>query len=403
MSTNAFFPADILLPCGDMKKWACVACDQFSSDRAYWDDVCAIVGDAPSTYKLIVPEAYLGDNDTDVRAVAISDEMAKYLSDGTLTEYKDSFVYVERTVSNGKIRRGIVGKLDLEQYDYSPDSTTPVRASEGTIEARLPARVEVRRSALIELPHIMALISDKNGNIIENLAENSASLPVLYDFDLMKNGGHICGRLVSGENAEKLKAQFEALAAGSPVEVIMGDGNHSLAAAKKLWNEIKLSLSESEKEAHPARFALVEINNVYDDAIEFEAIHRCVFGVDTAKFVEGFKAQNGKGAYTVSVETADCSADIAVDAPSIGALIGKVQDYIDTYIKANGGEVDYIHGEAEVRALGKGSGCVALVLPSMGKDDFFDTVIAGGVFPRKSFSIGHANEKRYYLEGRKIK
>jgi hypothetical protein len=385
-----------------MTKWSVVACDQFSSDRDYWERVKSFVGGAPSTLKLIVPEAYLSDGDTEERAAGIAREMDCYLDCGVFRTLESSCVYVERTLESGAVRRGIVGVLDLEKYDYTPGSRTAIRASEGTIVSRLPARIRVRRSAKLELPHIMALINDRARTVIEPL--EWADLPVLYDFDLMEGGGHICGRLVAGEAAEKVTAALEALAASSDVQVIMGDGNHSLAAAKGYWDEIKESLPPAERETHPARFALVELNNVYDPAIEFEAIHRAVFGVDAEAFAEAFCTAlvSDAGTWPLRCRTAGGDVSFKAEADTIGGLIGRVQDFIDGYLSENGGEVDYIHGEAEVLGLGERENAVGIVLPAMGKGDFFATVESGGAFPRKSFSIGHAREKRYYLECRRI-
>ncbi|MBR2831938.1 MAG: DUF1015 domain-containing protein [Oscillospiraceae bacterium] len=403
MAENAFFPADILIPASaDMTKWSVVACDQFSSDRDYWERVKRFVGDAPSTLKLIVPEAYLSDGDTEERAAGIAREMDSYLDSGVFRTLRSSYVYVERTVESGEVRRGVVGVLDLEKYDYAPGSRTAIRASEGTIVSRLPARIKVRRGAKLELPHIMALINDRDCTVIEPLER--ADLPLLYDFDLMEGGGHICGYQVTGEAAAEVTAALAALAASSDVQVIMGDGNHSLAAAKGYWDEIKGNIPADERETHPARFALVELNNVYDPAIAFEAIHRAVFGVDADTFAAAFELSlaSAGGAWPVRCRTAEKDVAITVDADTIGGLIGKVQDFIDDYLAKNGGEVDYIHGEAEVLALGRREGAAGIVLPAMGKGDFFATVESGGAFPRKSFSIGHAREKRYYLECRKI-
>ena len=402
MAENAFYPADILIPASaDMTKWSVVACDQFSSDRDYWERVKAFVGGAPSTLKLIVPEAYLEDGDTEARAAAIAREMDEYLSSDLFRTLDSSYVYVERTLESGAVRRGLVGVLDLEKYDYAPGSRTAIRASEGTIVSRLPARIKVRRGAKLELPHIMALINDRIKTVIEPLA--GEKLPLLYDFDLMEGGGHIRGFQVTGAAAERTAAALMRLAEASDVQVIMGDGNHSLAAAKGFWDEIKGSLPDGERETHPARFALVELNNVYDPAIEFEAIHRAVFGVDAAAFADALAALDSQsGQWPVRCRTAAGDRELRVEADTIGGLIGKVQEFIDGYLEANGGAVDYIHGEAEVLALGERDNAAGIVLPAMGKSDFFATVESGGAFPRKSFSIGHAREKRYYLECRRI-
>lgn len=404
---NAFLPADILLPkAADMTKWSVIACDQFSSERGYWERVKKAVGDAPSTLKLIVPEAYLGEVDTVRSADDIAAAMRDYLQAGLFKAYENSYIYVERTISDGRIRRGLVGKLDLELYDYTPGASAPVRASEKTIVSRLPARIDVRRRAPLELPHIMALIDDGGCRVIEPLGEKTAGLEMVYDFRLMEGGGAVRGWRITGGGADEIEAGLRCLSENSPVQIIIGDGNHSLAAAKAYWDEIKGSIGIEERRTHPARFALVELNNVYDPAVSFEAIHRVVFNTDTRALLRALEKAlpaAGTGGYELRTVTAEGRGSLRVNTPDIGRLIELLQAFLDDYVKTTGSEIDYIHGEDAVLSLTEKSGSIGFILPAMNKSDFFKTIAAGGVFPKKSFSIGHARDKRYYLECRAIK
>jgi hypothetical protein len=402
MNNRIFVPADILLPKdADMTKWTVVACDQFSSEREYWDAVEQTVADAPSSLRMMIPEVYLHDGDTQQRVDDTYTTMEKYVSQGVFETYKNSFVYVQRTQTDGKIRHGLVGALDLEAYDYDPNAEVPVRASEKTVPSRLPVRIDVRRRAILEMPHIMTLINDKQCRVIQPLADMTDSLEKLYDFDLMQGGGHIAGWRVTGELAEKLISAINDNEEN--VKIIIGDGNHSLAAAKEYWKEVKAGLTPEQAQTHPARFALVEVNNVYDDAIAFEAIHRVVFGVRVQDMLDKFAAAMPKGNdYKIICVTANGEKTVSVGASCIGELIGGLDSYIENYTSENGGKVDYIHGEDSVRALCAQPDAVGFILPSMGKSDFFETVIKNGLFPKKSFSIGHAKDKRYYVECRSI-
>jgi hypothetical protein len=391
-----FQPADILLPNAcDMTKWSVVACDQFSSEPEYWERVKREVGGAPSSLAMILPEAYLGRG-ADESGETAARAMADYLRRGIFEKIENSFIYVERALSDGKTRRGLVGAVDLEAYDYSPDTAAPIRASERTVAERLPARAAVRRRAALELPHTMALIDDAARSVIEPFARETDAMQRLYDFELMEGGGHIRGWRVTGRGAARVTAAFERLRA-SP-RVVIGDGNHSLAAAKSHWDSIK-SGSGGGAAAHPARYALVELNNVYDPAVTFEAIHRVVFDVDARQFIAGLeKAVGGGGAYKIRWRAAGETGEISARAACIGDLIEAVQTYID----GTGVRADYIHGADSAIALSGAPGAAAVLLPAMDKSDIFGTVAARGLFPRKSFSIGEARDKRYYLECRRI-
>jgi len=401
---NVFTTTSILIPEGvSMEAWSVIACDQFSSEKEYWERVSKIVGDKPSTLNMIIPEAYLEEIDEEKEIGKISSAMKKYLDSDIFREYTDSLVYVERTQPDGRIRKGIVGAVDLDEYDFT-GVTAAIRASEGTVLDRLPPRIRVRKAASLELPHIITFIDDVNETVVEPLAKIAANLPLLYDFDLMEGGGHIKGMLVKGDEAENVMKAMRALHEKNDMLMIMGDGNHSLAAAKVYWDELKQNLSESEKEHHPARRALVELNNVYDPAISFEAIHRVLFNIDPEKFIKDFEsAVPGGTDYVIHWSSKTGGGEIGVKADCIGDMLTIMQDFIDDYIKDTESVVDYIHGEDSTVTLSKGDRCVGLILPAMCKSDFFETVEKSGVFPRKSFSVGHAQDKRYYLECKKIK
>ncbi|MBQ7989619.1 MAG: DUF1015 domain-containing protein [Oscillospiraceae bacterium] len=416
MST-AFSTADILLPKNaDMTRWAVVACDQFTSQKEYWEKAASVAGDAPSALDLILPEAYLGAEDEGERIVKIHKKMDEYLSEGLFEEYKDCFIYVRRTDSTGKMREGIVGKIDLEMYDYNKGSTSQVRATEATVAERIPPRLAVRRGAPLELPHIMILIDDPGKTVIEPLA--GEELPVVYDFDLMLSGGHIEGRLVRGESARRIEAALDTLGerenferrscvSGVPVlHYAMGDGNHSLATAKAYYEELKAAHPGEDLSDHPARYALVEIVNLHSDALEFEAIHRVIEGIDPSDFLiemtdaigltdnncpQYFEMVFGGEAYRAGITK-----------PSSNLTVGSVQDFIDDYVRRKGGTVDYIHGVDVVRKLAEKPDTVGIILPYMGKDELFPSVIKDGALPRKTFSMGHAEDKRYYVEARRI-
>ena len=401
---NIFTPTDILLPKPElMEKWSVIACDQFSSQKDYWERVKFFAGDNPSTLNMIIPEAYLEEIDEKTQISQISTAMEKYLSSDILTEVKNSFVYVERTQPDGRVRKGIVGAVDLEEYDFTGKEKANIRASEGTVLDRLPPRVRVRKAASLELPHIMTFINDKNGIVIEKLAENTGNLPKLYDFTLMEGGGSIKGYKVTGEAADALIKAIDTLQKSSDIFMVMGDGNHSLAAAKVYWDELKQNLTGQERENHPARRALVEVNNVYDPAISFEAIHRVLFNIDAPAYIEAFEKAVPQGNdYAIKWFYKNKNGEIGIKADCIGDMMVVMQDFMDEYVKDSETIIDYIHGEDTTIKLSQEENCLGLLLPAMDKSDMFETVALRGVFPRKSFSVGHAKDKRYYLECRLI-
>lgn len=394
---RVFTPADILLPrVDDMTKWSCIACDQFTAEPEYWREAERIVGSEPSTLRLMLPEAWLGVRDSAAETRKIYAAMKDYVNRGIFRTVEQSFIYVERTLPSGAVRRGLVGKLDLECYDWAPGSATPVRATEGTVESRLPARVEVRRGATLEMPHIMVFIDDPENAVIPSAAGGEA----LYDFELMLGGGHIRGSRVTGEAAERLTAALEA-PEGS-VRFAMGDGNHSLAAAKRCWEQIKRNLPESELETHPARYALAEIVNIHDEAVTFEPIHRVLLETVPRGFIEEAAARlpRGKG-QAVTLLAGKREMEIETGMP-LGALVALVDELLGDWRREHGGEPDYIHGDEDARALGGRPSSVGVLLPRLEKAELFPYITEHGPYPKKSFSIGHARDKRYYLECRAI-
>lgn len=394
---RVFTPADILLPrVDDMTKWSCIACDQFTAEPEYWREAERIVGSEPSTLRLMLPEAWLGVRDSAAETRKIYAAMKDYVNRGIFRTVEDSFVYVERTLPSGAVRRGLVGKLDLECYDWAPGSATPVRATEGTVESRLPARVEVRRGATLEMPHIMVFIDDPENAVIPSAAGGEE----LYDFELMLGGGHIRGSRVTGEAAERLTAALEA--PEGAVRFAMGDGNHSLAAAKRCWEQIERNLPESELETHPARYALAEIVNIHDEAVTFEPIHRVLLETVPRGFIEEAAARlpRGKG-QAVTLLAGRREMEIETGMP-LGALVALVDELLGDWRREHGGEPDYIHGDEEARALGGKPSSVGVLLPRLEKAELFPYITEHGPYPKKSFSIGHARDKRYYLECRAI-
>ena len=407
MSKTGFSAADILLPAkGNYETWSVVACDQFTSQPEYWERVEATVGDEPSTFRIILPEAQLSDGHTEEHIKRINDTMKNYLDNGVFRKYPDAMIYLERVQSDGKIRRGLIGKIDLEEYDYSKGSTSLIRATEGTVLERIPPRQAVRRDAPIELPHVMLLIDDVNNSVIGPL---SACEDVIYDFDLMEGGGHAKAWLVPEDLKAGAVKALEALADAQPLLFAVGDGNHSLASAKALYEEEKEKYGPGSEDKLPSRYALVEIVNLYDDALEFEPIHRVLFDVDAEALLKEFKeeypsAVDGEAeGHVIRYAYEGGEGCITVTEPKAQLEVGTLQAFLDKYIKEHGTKIDYIHGDDVTIELGKKPGCIAFLLPAMDKGDLFKSVINDGALPRKTFSMGHAADKRYYIEARKIK
>ena len=398
---NIFQPADILLPKEELlDKWAVIACDQFSSEPDYWAETERIVGTSPSALRLILPEAQLGQNDEE-RAERIHQTMRDYLDAGIFRSYKNCFVYVERTLADGAVRQGVVGMLDLEAYDYRPGSASPVRATEQTVVERIPPRMRIREGAALELPHVLLLCDDKDDLLIGLLGRQKAALPKLYDFELMQGGGHIAGWLVEGVIARKLRERLDAYASGRALVFAVGDGNHSLATAKACWEKRKAEQPDTPAD-HPARYALVELENLQSGAQRWEAIHRVVTDcdVDTLRKATIAALDDGAGAALTLIKGAEETV-LRLD-PARGDPVARVQEFLDAWLKENAGSIDYIHGEDSLRALASAEGALGFLLPAMAKEDLFPAVEAQGVLARKTFSMGSAREKRYYLEAREI-
>ncbi len=432
---NCFRLPRLLLPRPgiDLAKWAVIACDQYTSEPDYWRRVAREVGDAPSSLHLIFPEAYLGTPDAPARIGRIQEAMRTYLASGLLHE-REGAVYVERTLGR-RVRRGLMLELDLEHYDFSPDSTSLIRPTEGTMVERLAPRIEVRRGAELELPHILVLIDDPACTVIEPLGAERDALARLYETDLMLGGGRVAGYAVDAPRGERVTRALRALAdpqafatrygtpAGTPVMLFaVGDGNHSLATAKAYWDSIKGVVGVE----HPSRHALVEVVNIHDPALEFSPIHRLLFGVSgdvRGALAEEFGARLtctdvasaaamrecvqsphgarhaagliGPGARFSVIEVADPPSTLAV---------GTFQPFVDRFIERGGAtHVDYVHGDDTLERLATGSGCVGLHLAPVGKGELLRRVVREGPLPRKAFSMGEADEKRFYVEARRIR
>lgn len=412
---NAFLPADILLPQVDqMEKWAVIACDQFTSQPEYWERVRKNAAGAPSTINLILPEAELGTAQEAAHTAQINAAMAQYQKDGIFKTYKHSYVYVERTLVNGSIRKGLMGMVDLDAYDYSVGSTSAIRATEKTVVERIPPRMRVRRDAPLELPHILMLCDDHDKVLIEPIAAKKDSLPKLYDFDLMEDGGHITGWLVQGEEVDAFDARLTDYSAhvgdkyqglsGVPMVFAVGDGNHSLATAKSCYEELKKAHPGEDLSNHPARYALVELENIHDEAQVFEPIHRVVTKTDAGKLLKELEETwCAEGGFPVTWYIGQESGTIYLDKAKSELAVGALQSFLDAYLQQNPGEIDYIHGDNDLRQLAAQENAIGFLLPAMEKSQLFRGVIGDGILPRKTFSMGHAREKRYYLEGRAIK
>lgn len=417
---------DILLPKKniDLYKWAVVACDQYTSEPEYWERVEKTVGSAPSTLRLIYPEVYLQETDKQKRINDINAAMDRYLAEGIFTAFDNSFIYTRRRLPSGETRKGLLLALDLEQYSYEKGANTLIRATEGTILDRLPPRIEIRKNAPIELPHIMVLIDDKEDLLFSYLEENAGDMTEVYKTGLMEGGGEISGRRVDGDRRfEKIAEIFTRLYDNAAAEVddtpllfAMGDGNHSFATAKAIWEETKKSTGNMD---HPARWALVELVNIYDTGLLFEPIHRLALGLkidavrenlasvsglsfeETPTFEEALQKISGAGEHRIAVAAEGFTGLLRFREPSFNLAAAGLDAWLEEWLPESA-EVDYIHGAETAKELafrGKGT---AFVLPDFKKEQLFPTVIRDGALPRKTFSMGEAREKRYYLEGRKI-
>ncbi len=407
MKDTGIRTAKILLPkTEDMSSWACIACDQFTSEPEYWATLEGLVKGKKTTLDMVLPEIYLEDR-VDERIERINENIRSYLHGGFFEELNEGFILVVRSTPFVEKRLGLVGAVDLERYEYAQKSSALVRSTEGTIEERIPPRLKIRQNAEVEFPHVMILFDDEKREILEELYEKREHLKKVYDFELNMGGGHIEGYYIP--DGEALLAKFSALldrqrllekyGKADEFAFAVGDGNHSLATAKTLWERVKKTLPEKEKENHPARFALCEFVNVYDEGIYFEPIFRFVKGVDRTAFLSGLneldggkiKIYDGKEISTQEGEN------------SLPEGIKAVDRYIQDYLLQCGGSVDYIHGEHNLcKLVDGGEDTVGIMFEKLDKADLFKYVSQKGAFPRKTFSMGEGIEKRYYLEGRKI-
>ena len=402
MKNTAVHPADILLPAAgiDLAKWAVVAVDQYTSEPEYWKEVEALVGEAPSTLKLTLPEIYL--NESDARIPAMQERMRACLADGALqTAVRGGYLLVERTTETG-VRLGLMACLDLETYDYAPGSRSPIRATEGTVLERVPPRVRIRRGAALELPHILMLLNDAKQQVIEPLYEGRAALPLLYDLELMQGGGHLRGWKVEGNAARQVETALDAAAAAcDDLFLAVGDGNHSLAAARAYWLELRDAIPETERANHPARYALAEIENLHCPAIQFEPVHRVLTGVDPAALLADWEAAMpapGEG-FALTAVSQGMEKQYSFAQHPLRAL----QEFLDKYLASHPeAGIDYIHGDDVLRRLADRPDALGFLPCGFAKADLFPYIESWGVLPRKTFSMGHAHEKRYYFEARRI-
>ncbi len=395
MKNECIAVPEILLPVPsvDLYAWAVIACDQHTSDQKYWDELEKIVGDKPSTLRLTLPEIYLS-GDCAARIAAVRETMDEYRSKGVFRKLPRGFVLVERKTPVSPMRRGIVLAVDLEMYSYEKKSNAAIRASEATILERIPPRLKIREGASIEFPHIMLLYDDPQDTVIGAL--KNEKLETLYDTDLNMGGGHVTGKFIS--DCRPVIERFNKLEKDGLLFMV-GDGNHSLATAKAMWEKRKEGLSEEERAVHPARYALCEAVNLYDEGIVFEAIHRVVKGVDAQKFAKSLQF-SGTGEGAVYIGGKKLPLRVSADVP---AAVAEADACIARYIAENGGEVDYIHGEDALAEITREhADCVGICLPKMDKSELFPAVKKYGSLPRKTFSMGESEEKRYYIEGKEI-
>ncbi|MEG0251600.1 MAG: DUF1015 domain-containing protein [Christensenellaceae bacterium] len=422
-SALGFKIPQILMPAQNvnLKKWSCVACDQFTSQPEYWNDVEKFVGNAPSTLHMVLPEIYLEHEDVEQRMEHLKNVMFDYLDTGVLEAMPHGVMLTERNI-DGKIRKGILLAMDLEQYDYHIENKPLIRATEQTVMSRIPPRVKIRRDAPVEIPHIMLMIDDEQDSVIGALHMQRKNM--VYDFDLMMDGGRCQGWLFSDEKA--LDGMIDAIAGLKKHDNMLfcvGDGNHSLATAKTIWDDLKQGLSAAQRENHPLRYALCEVINLRDRAVEFMPIHRVLFGTNAAgcaQFVvdrlreKGAKAKlifgrwrtetEHDGTFQIPFLYRDGAGKITIEEPRHPLAIGEVQDVFDEYIKRNPQtKMDYIHGDGAFEELARGYDNIGFYFEALKKSAFFDTIVKCGVLPKKTFSLGEAEQKRYYLECRALK
>ena len=391
---HSFSSADILLPKCDFENWAVIACDQYTSEPEYWEEVTAAAGDKPSALNIVLPEVYLSVDNSE-RIEKINKNMQAYLDSNVFCEYPDSLIYVERIQSDGKCRQGIVGKIDLESYDYHAGTNAEIRATEQTVLSRIPPRVEIRKNAPLELPHVMLLFDDAKNTVFSYLDSNKSDFEKVYDFTLMCNAGSIKGYLLNALAKDFVLSQFDSLKQQNDGFLFcVGDGNHSLATAKECYNLNKTSAS---------RYALTEVVNIHDTALEFEPIYRVVFGVNPQSLLDEFVKVLGEGTQKFICVYGNTVKEIGVN-PTAKLAVGTLQAFLDEYVKNHPeAEIDYIHGEDSLKKLASRPNAIGFIFDGMQKSELFEAVNADGSLPRKTFSMGHADDKRFYIEARKIK
>ena len=391
---HSFSSADILLPKSNFENWAVIACDQYTSEPEYWKKVKTAAGDKPSALNIVLPEVYLSADNSE-KIERINKNMQEYLDSDIFTAYNDSLIFVERIQSDGKCRRGIVGKIDLEGYDYHAGTTAEIRATEQTVLSRIPPRVEIRKNAPLELPHVMLLFDDVKDQIFSYLVTNKDKFEKAYDFTLMCNAGSITGYLLDEAAKETVLSMLEDLKQQNDGFLFcVGDGNHSLATAKECYNLNKTEAS---------RYALTEIVNIHDTALEFEPIYRVVFGINPEELLDELVKTLGEGTQKFTCIYGDTVKEIGVN-PTAKLAVGTLQAFLDEYVKNHPeAEIDYIHGEDSLKKLASRPNAIGFIFDGMQKSELFEAVNADGSLPRKTFSMGHADDKRFYIEARKIK
>lgn len=397
MSKKYLMTADILLPKSNFEGWSVIACDQYTSEPDYWKQTEINAANNPSAFNIVLPEVYLTEDNSE-RIEKINETMAYYLKNGVFESFENTMVYVERTLKNGKVRKGVLGLIDLEDYSYEKGAATPIRATEQTVLERIPPRVNIRKGAPLELPHVMLLIDDESKSVIESLEEKTADFKPLYDFDLMQNAGHIKGFALSKAAVEEVQSGLDALITKSESGLLfaVGDGNHSLASAKECY-----------RQGYCSRYALVEVVNIHDESLEFEPIYRVLFGVEPEKVIADFISAVGEGrgenAQKFTCVYGDEQKEISVN-PTGELAVATLQTFLDDYIKQNPQiKIDYIHGIESLKQLSKKENALGFLFDGMEKSELFVAVSKDGSLPRKTFSMGCADDKRFYLEARKIK
>ena len=407
-----FQASELLIPREELlEDWAVIACDQFTSQPEYWREVRERVADKPSAYHITFPEAELGKSE-EARITSINEHMRRYLESDVFRRFPNAYIYVERRLFDGSIRRGVVGVIDLEEYDYQSDAVSAVRATEQTVVSRIPPRVRIRRGAALETSHVMLLMDDESGQVLDSLERKKNSLPRVYRFSLMQGGDEVEGRLVQGAAAEALDAALDAYEqdprarfAGTgkaPLLYAVGDGNHSLATAKTCWERLKKARPELAGTQHPARYAMVELQNIRDKSQKFEPIHRLLTDVPVNKLLLAAKDVCGPGGLLVDWQSGERQGTLFLDKAKGSLPVAILQPLLDRFLSESGGSIDYVHEESTAVRLAKRVGSIAFLLPKISKDDFFRSIVMDGVLPRKTFSMGHAWEKRYYIECRRI-